>query len=1154
MRELLKLGQAVLALAGLLSGVASQATDVAELPLKTAVLAKPNVVFAMDDSGSMDWEMVLRTDNGYIWWHETNKTAWDSANGQPLASSNAEAGLSYLFPMGESGSYNGGQLYTNGGTYGRAAPPIAQLAWTRSNAFNSMYYNTLVSYPAWSPAYVNGAQRTYPNASTTAAPGHPGPFSSGTTNTLNLSVDWNATNAGATAFSSNQFKFWALPGMVMPAGTVGINSSGNCSSTSTLAAVATVASSQRCLVAVPYFPATFWHRTVCPAGDPACVAAPDCTVSDPVANPNSACVNAPDGLGKLRRYEIRSGNSFPSGRSYADELQNFANWFTYYRKRKLLLAAAMGRALEPVNGLRLGVVNFCDGSTAGSCVTPTMFDADGTSAASNRFAAAGRFYLNGMTQQGTPTHYTMNYVGGQFNANTGIVQYACQRNSLFVVTDGFSNTTSITPPAWDTGKSASTWGANAPYQTTPNGSQADLALRFYTNRLRAGGTTALPAGRLPLGDQNRANPDRNTDLHITTYAITLGARGTLFPSAANPFATDVFATPPTWPTPVADNPSMIDDLWHATVNGRGRMYLASDAEVLRQSMQDAFNDILGQIGGQSGLAVTSINLQRGDSQAYLGTYTPAGWAGNLTANPVSADTGDVSATPRWSAADLLAARDWTTRKIATMSAGAGLAFTATNVGSLVNPAAAWGTDAAVVNYLRGSRAGEGSSFRARTSLLGAVINGEPVPSRDDKLVYLASGEGMLHAFDTETGQEHWAFVPGAALAGLGQISSRDYAFRTKLDATPTLGKLASSGKRILVGAMGGAGRSYYALDVSNPRNLSEAALAGAAMWQFPRHDDATTQAKMGYSYGRPVVAKTSRFGDVVLVTSGYDNGQTIGDGKGRLWVLNASTGVPVAGGEFVTTEGTAGAAEAGLSHVSAYRETDGTVRHVYGGDLLGNLWHFDLEAGTTVKLATLKDALGNAQPITAAPELATVAGKRVVLVGTGRLLDITDFGSSKTQSFYAIADGSTLTNARTGLVQRTYSRGSSPEFSGASVDWATQRGWFFDLPAGEQANTQPTVAYGTIGFTTNVNGGSDCSQSAYLYLVDIGTGLKSVYAEFESQLISDNANASRLSTLRIVDGRLVGTVHTSSNQVFRRTISKLVPIRATKNVWKEIRR
>ncbi len=1151
-KPLFQLGQTVLALAGLLFGLATQATNVADLPLKTSVLAKPNVIFAMDDSGSMDWEMVLRTDNGFVWWSTGSNSAWDTANNRPRESADSTGGLSYLFPMGETGDFSGGQLYTNGTQFGRAVPPIAQLAWTRSSAFNPLYYNSSVSYPAWAPAYVMGALRNYGNVSPAAAPGHPGPFAGGAlpVRTLNLGADWTSASSG---FTEDRFKFWAVKGMVLPKNTqVLADNSGACTgwNMKTLSATATTAV-DNCLAAIPYYPATFWQRTVCPAGDTGCVAAPDCTVSDPVTNPASACVNAPDGLGKLRRYEIRSGNSFPSGRSHADELQNFANWFTYYRKRKLMLAAAMGRALEPVNGLRLGVVPFCDGSTGNTCATPTMHDADGSNAASNRFAVAGQFYLNAMSQEGTPTHHTMSHVGTQFNTNADIVQYACQRNSLFVVTDGFSNTASITPPAWDGGKSAATWGAAAPYQTTATGSQADLALRFYTNRLRAGGATPLPAGKLPVGDPARQNPVKNTDLHITTYGITLGARGTLFPSALNPFATDVFSTPPLWPTPVADDPTMIDDLWHATINGRGQMYVANDAEAMRLSIQSAFIDILGQIGGQSGLAVSSINLQRGDAQAYLGTYTPAGWAGDLTANPISTTNGAVSDTPRWQAAKLLAERDWSTRTIASFSGTAGVAFTSANVGSIVNPGAAWGSNDAVVNHLRGSRADEGSSFRRRTSLIGAVINGEPVPSRDDKLVYLASGEGMLHAFDTETGREHWAFVPGAVLPNLGQTSSRSYSFRTKLDATPSLGRISSSGKRLLVGALGGAGRSTYALDVSNPRDMSEASLAAAALWQFPAASDSSTQAKMGYSYGRPVIAKTATNGDVVLVTSGYDKGQSIGDGKGRLWMLNASTGAILR--EFVTTDGAAGA-EAGLGHVAAYRETDGTVRHVYGGDLLGNLWHFDLDAGTTVKLAQLRDSLGNVQPVTAAPELVTIANKRVVLVGTGRLLDITDFGNSRVQSFYAIADGTLLANARSGLVARSYTRGGSPEFSGGAVDWATARGWYFDLPASEQANTTPVVAFGTIGFTTNVNGGSDCSQSAYMYLLDIGSGLKSTEASFASAQISNNANASRLTALRVVGGELVGTSHTSNNQVFSKNMSSAVTIQPSKNVWREIRR
>ncbi len=1153
-KPLLQCAQTVLALAGLFYGVVSQATNLAELPLKTSLLAKPNVIFAMDDSGSMDWEVVLRSDNGFIWWDTTTNSAWDSVNLRPVqnAPSYGQA-LSYLFPMGTSGDFSGGQLYGVASVFGLAAPPIAQLAWARSSAFNPMYYNTAVTYPAWSPAHVSGSLRSYADAPPSAAPAHPGPFAAGAlpVRTLNVGADWNA---GSSGFNDDRFKFWAVKGMVLPAGTVvpaDSPTSGACNgwTLQTLTAATTV-TADWCLAAVPYYPATFWQRTVCPAGEARCIAAPDCTVSNPATNPNSSCVNAPDGVGKLRRYEIRSGNTFPSGRSHAAELQNFANWFTYYRKRKLLLAGAMGRALEPVSGLRLGVVNFCDGTAGSTCEAATMFDADASSSASNRFAAAGRFYLNGMTQKATPTHHTMAHIAGQFNTNTNIVQYACQRNSLFVVTDGFSNTATMTPPAWDTGKSATTWGAGAPYQTTIDGSLADLALRYYTNRLRATGTSALPAGKLPPGDPKRLNPVKNTDLHITTYGITLGARGTLFPTANDPFAINVFDAPPAWPTPVADNPTMLDDLWHATVNGRGRMYQANDSEAMRESLTDAFSDILGQVGAQSALAVTSINLQRGDAQAYLGTYMPSNWTGDLTANPINAGTGVIGGTANWSAAQLLASRDWTTRVIAGHNGSAGVTFTSTNVGSIVNPGGVWGSNDAVVNFLRGSRAGEGTSFRNRGGLMGAVINSEPVPSREDKLVYIASGEGMLHAFDSETGREHWAFVPGAAMANLGETSSRSYSFRTRLDATPALGKL-SNGKRILVGAMGSAGRSVYALDVSSPRDMSETALAAAALWQFPAAGDTTNQARMGYSYGRPVIAKTATQGDVVLVTSGYDKGQAIGDGKGRMWMLNAANGAVLR--EFVTSEGS-NSAEAGLSHVAGFRETDGTVRYVYGGDLLGNVWRFDLDTGTTSKLAQLRDGNGQTQPVTAPPELVTLSGQRVVLVGTGRLLDITDFGSSRVQSFYAFTDGTLLGNARNGLVARSYSRGASPEFSGATVNWATDRGWYVDLPAGEQANTAPVVAFGSVGFTTNVNGGADCSQSSWMYLLDLGTGLKSDSANFSSALVSATANTSRLTALRLSTGELVGTTRTSDNAVSNRNMSGAVAIQPTKNVWREIRR
>ncbi|MBL8288559.1 MAG: pyrrolo-quinoline quinone [Rubrivivax sp.] len=1112
-----------LAAAGLAWVTAAEATNLSELPLKVSALAKPNIIFAMDDSGSMDWEVILDTASGPAYWNGTS--AWDSGTNRPVRSSDYVP-MSYLFPVGTN---TGGAIYGYNNWWGQAAPPTAQFAWLRSSAFNPLYYNTQTTYSPWAPAYFGGAlQPAYPAATTNSASAHPAVSGA---QTLNLTTDWNSGNGN---FTSNGFMFYMQDGMTLPAGarayTTAADGSGTpCSGSTwrTLTAAQTVSGGRTCWAAIPYYPATFWHSEACSVD-------------------GSTCVNAPNGSGTLKRYEIRNGNTFPSGRTYADEMQNFANWFTYHRKRKLMLAAAMGKVLEPMTGVRMAVVPFNNRGTV------TMLDADATASSANHYAAAGSFYLNSMSANGTPTHATMAHIANQFDSNTGVVQYACQRNSMFVVTDGFANASSTTAPAYN----ATTYGSGAPYTTTYANSLADLALAYYTNRLRAGGTSPLPAGLVPLGDPARVNPITNPNLHITTYAINIGARGTIFPSATSPFT-----SAPAWPAPVADDPTMVDDLWHATINGRGIMFQASDSATMGASIQAAFDDILNQAGAQASIGVSSVNLGRGDDNAYLGRYNTRGWAGDLTRNAVDNTTGAISTTFSWSASALLTARDWTTRLIFTSNNSNGLDFTAANVGATVNPAPATLTNTQVVEWMRGSRSGEGISVRQRSGLLGAVVNAEPVVSRADGVAYLASGEGMLHAFDSATGAELWAYHPSDTLASAGAAVQRGWVFRTQLDASPTLAQTDASSK-LLVGGLGAAGRSYYALDVSNPRPADAAAAAAQFKWIFPTTTDTTNRNVMGYTVGRPVIAKTSADGNVVLLTSGYDNGVSIGDGKGRLWMVAASNGAVIK--TFRTTQGAAGA-EAGLAHVSAMKEADGSVRYAYGGDLLGNVWKFDLaKAGAGPHdadlVATLYDSAGNRQPVTAAPELVTLAGKRIILVGTGRILDLTDFGSTRTQSFYAIADGATLANARSGLTARTYNRaaddgtaGSTP-LTGASFDWSSGRGWYFDLPAGEQANTLPVITYGSVAFVTNKNGSSDCSQSAWMYLVDIGTGKKVPGATFVGFLLSNNATASRLITLRTVGGRIFGSAHCSDGTVCGRELPVSTTIPPSKNAWRELRR
>ena len=67
------------ALGALMATTASQATNVAELPLKASVLAKPNVIFGMDESGSMDAEVMIDGNvQGWFYGNTSSTTLYPS--------------------------------------------------------------------------------------------------------------------------------------------------------------------------------------------------------------------------------------------------------------------------------------------------------------------------------------------------------------------------------------------------------------------------------------------------------------------------------------------------------------------------------------------------------------------------------------------------------------------------------------------------------------------------------------------------------------------------------------------------------------------------------------------------------------------------------------------------------------------------------------------------------------------------------------------------------------------------------------------------------------------------------------------------------------------------------------------------------------------
>jgi type IV pilus assembly protein PilY1 len=247
-------------------------------------------------------------------------------------------------------------------------------------------------------------------------------------------------------------------------------------------------------------------------------------------------------------------------------------------------------------------------------------------------------------------------------------------------------------------------------------------------------------------------------------------------------------------------------------------------------------------------------------------------------------------------------------------------------------------------------------------------------------------------------------------------------------------------------------------------------------------------------------------------------------------VLNAQTGAIIR--QIATSAGSV-AAPSGLGRITAWVENgaiNNTVLWVYGGDLLGNLWRFDINgdlgdgdvggSGFDAQLlATLADDTGQAQPISAKPEIGDVYGNTVVFIGTGRFLGTSDLADLSQQSIYAIKDPLTVdTTPSTAIydnprslgsgafVEQTDSIGTCPSGTPAAICGAGQsvrisgyspinfnanNGWYLDLAvAGERANTDPTLVFGTLVFTTNKPEVSECMAGGYsmLYFVDYRTG------------------------------------------------------------------
>lgn len=698
-------------------------------------------------------------------------------------------------------------------------------------------------------------------------------------------------------------------------------------------------------------------------------------------------------------------------------------------------------------------------------------------------------------------------------------------------------------------------GATSSFSTAQGGAQAAPAdacgkdfTVFLTNglpsRTSTGAAVTYGAGQ-PFSAPEVSNAiTAVTNLNSGTRPVKTYVIGFALPE----FTNNYFVTNP---------PNPLDQM--ASAGGTSTAYFANNLTTLNSAFSTIFNNILAVSGAAASVTLSSASVAP-NGKIYQSQFNATDWSGDLVALNQDPSTG-LPTTIAWRAATQLNTQNFNTgRSIITIkpSSGVGIPFrwpanasspTATELDitqtDYLNKTPTGVTDtngANRLNYVRGDTTQ--TSFRTRPiTVLGDLVDsapyfvGPPDNNYSDYLesspyssfmisnasrtpmIYVGANDGMLHGFDADTGVEKLAYVPSPVYSNLTQLTSTTYSHRYFVNGSPTVQDAFYGGAwhTILVSGLAGGGQGFFALDVTNPGNFSEANASSLVRWEFTDSND----GDLGYSFSEPTIAKMNDGTWVAIFGNGYNN--TAADsnvsttGRAVLYIVNLQTGALIK--RIDTKYGTTTTPNGLATPKAVDLDGDGTVDVAYAGDLAGNLWKFDLRnsnpaqwdsafvSGSTPQpLFVAMDSSGNRQPITSTPDIvAHPSGTSygyLVMFGTGKYLETTDPSTTSTQTFYGIQDKGILVSGRSSLVQQTITSTTTVAtgktyrvLSGNPVDWAggTVRGWYLDLPTNKERVINGSITDSNrVIFTSIIPTTAVCTPggTGQLMVLDVLTGGK----------------------------------------------------------------
>jgi len=993
-----------------LHGARAGTISLANSPLYLGGQVDPNVFFELDDSGSMDWEVLTRKH-----WHFCAYTSdgcgWLVDNGLWRTNTGTQYRyFEYIFNEPDNAYSDGCDNGSRGALYACGTPVnTTNTAFSNdwrilSSSVNVLYYDPSVTYEPWKgPCLTDGTVCT--NASFTSARSNPRQGTSGYSDTRNLT--------GVVYEVANDNK-----GFTGASPRAGTNINYNTTSNGLI---------------------DLWdsHTRYIVNGS-------SITVESYSYSPDSSGLHpthTTTTLSNASTCYTELGGGDVSCRTIAQAQQNIANWYQYYRRRQFVAKGAVAAVVDAQPNYRYGIsmINnygnlFVNMPAAGT----TNYSSHNDSLLANLFNYAWQGY-------GTPLRRGLETVGKYYEDQLGSshptpllpLSYggACQKNFAILFTDGYWNGNN---PAAAIGDSDGD-GINR--------TLADVANYYCSQDLN----TTLPNSVVP------DSFDTYTFQHMVTFTVAFGVQGNLVDTDSDGWPNPPLAGNGNWgdPTSCSDCPEKVDDLWHAAYNGRGTYVAAQTPAQVTSALKDALGNIQQRVSSASSVALNSGFISS-SSLLFQARFKSGDWNGELLAygiisDPTSPnfgqlDNGTTDAThpygEKWDAArvldDMITAG--TPRTIYTFkpSTHSGVLFNWSNLDpsqtAALNLNPVTGVSDSLgefrLDYLRGARScekgqtscahdfnGDGSVngttdaiLRKRTTVLGDIIDSSPVlvgapnfyypdnwgtvgngntaapenayPYSAFKaahagrtpVVYAGANDGMLHGFEADTtsngGKELLAYVPSAVYGDLNQLTNGNYSHRFYVDGSPTAvdAFFGSAWHTVLAGGLNHGGQGIYALDVTDPSTFGT---TSPVMWEFNDTDDCESyngttcrtgsqyhNYDLGYTYAQPAIVRMHNGKWAAVFGNGYNNteadGHASSTGHAVLYIVfldgPGSDGVWNLGTDYVKIDTGAGSGSTpnGLATAAPVDvDGDGIVDYIYAGDLQGNMWRFDVTNSNT---------------------------------------------------------------------------------------------------------------------------------------------------------------------------------------------------------------